>query len=168
MPNIQHMNVLCQQCCNDYILKTVHPLECIVINVLKHTFSFFLIFIVIQLQLYAFSPYASTPPQLNPPPSPTSTISPNFVHVSFIIVPAIPSSHCPHPTPPWPLLDCSQPQCLWLYFKTYIFKQKSYASDLPTLYMMRAKTIQALTSKFDLLISKCLLYLLYILNYIFC
>ena len=116
MPNIQHMNVLCQQCCNDYILKTVHPLECIVINVLKHTFSFFLIFIVIQLQLYAFSPYASTPPQLNPPPSPTSTISPNFVHVSFIIVPAIPSSHCPHPTPPWPLLDCSQPQCLWLYF----------------------------------------------------
>ena len=77
---------------------------------------FFLIFIVIQLQLYAFSPHPSTPSQLNPPPSPTSTIPPDFVHVSFTIVPAIPSSHCPHPTPPWPLLDCSQPQCLWLYF----------------------------------------------------
>ena len=30
--------------------------------------QFFLIFIVIQLQLYAFSPHPSTPPQLNPPP----------------------------------------------------------------------------------------------------
>ena len=30
----------------------------------------FLIFIVIQLQLYVFSPHPSTPPQLNPPPSP--------------------------------------------------------------------------------------------------
>ena len=30
----------------------------------------FLIFIVTQLQLYAFSPHPSTPPQLNPPPSP--------------------------------------------------------------------------------------------------
>ena len=75
-----------------------------------------LFFIVIQLQLYAFSPLTSPPPQLNPPPSPIPTIPPDFVHVSFIIVPAIPSSHCPHPTPPWPLLDCSQPQCLWWYF----------------------------------------------------
>ena len=33
---------------------------------------FFEIFIVIQLQLYAFSPHPSTPPQPNPPPSPTS------------------------------------------------------------------------------------------------
>ena len=36
-------------------------------------FSFFnllLFFIVIQLQLYAFSPHPSTPPQPNPPPSP--------------------------------------------------------------------------------------------------
>ena len=31
-------------------------------------FFFFKIFIVIQLQLYAFSPHPSTPPQLNPPP----------------------------------------------------------------------------------------------------
>ena len=44
-------------------------------------------FIVIQLQLYAFSPHPSTPPQLNLPPSPTSTLPLDFVHVSFIVVP---------------------------------------------------------------------------------
>ena len=65
------------------------------------------IFIVIQLQLYAFSPHPSTPPQLNPPPSPPSTLPLDFVHVSFIVVRVIPSPHCPLPTPPWPLLDCS-------------------------------------------------------------
>ena len=58
---------------------------------------FFLIFIVIQLQLCAFSPHPSTPPQVNPPPSPTSTLPLGFVHVSFIVVPVIPSSHCPPP-----------------------------------------------------------------------
>ena len=42
---------------------------------------------VIQLQLYAFSPHPSTPPQLNPPPFPTSTLPLDFVHVSFIVVP---------------------------------------------------------------------------------
>ena len=47
-------------------------------------------FIVIQLQLYAFSPHLSTPPQLNPPPSPTSTHPLDFVHVSFIVVPVRP------------------------------------------------------------------------------
>ena len=67
-------------------------------NLNKLFYLFFLIFIVIQLQLYAFSPLPSPQPQLNPPPSPTPTIPPDFVHVSFIIVPAIPSSHCPHPT----------------------------------------------------------------------
>ena len=65
------------------------------------------IFIVIQLQLYAFSPHPSTPPQPNPPPSPTSTLPLDLVHVSFIVVPVIPSPHCPLPTPPWLLLDCS-------------------------------------------------------------
>ena len=50
----------------------------------------FLIFIVIQLQLSAFSPHPSTPPQLNPPPSPASTLPLDFVHVSFIVVPVIP------------------------------------------------------------------------------
>ena len=58
-------------------------------------FFFFLISIVIQLQLYAFSPYPSIPPQLNPPPSPTSTLPLDFVAVSFIIVPVIPSPHFP-------------------------------------------------------------------------
>ena len=50
-------------------------------------FLFFLIFIVVQLQLYAFSPHPSTPPQLNSPPSSTSTLPLGFVHVSFIVVP---------------------------------------------------------------------------------
>ena len=59
----------------------------------------FLIFIVTQLQLYAFSPHPSTPPQLNRPPSPTSPRPRGFVHVSFIVVPVLPSSHCPAPGP---------------------------------------------------------------------
>ena len=49
--------------------------------------DFLKFFIVIQLQLYAFSLHPSTPPQLNPPPSPTSTLPIDFVHVSFIVVP---------------------------------------------------------------------------------
>ena len=56
------------------------------------------IFMVIQLQLYAFSPHPSTPPQLNPPPSSTCTLPLGYVHVSIIVVPVIPSSHCPPPT----------------------------------------------------------------------
>ena len=77
-------------------------------------FCFFLKknFIVIQVQLYAFSSHPSTPPQLNPPPSSTSPLG--FVHVSSIVVPVIPSSLCP-PCPQL-LLDCSQLQYLWLYF----------------------------------------------------
>ena len=73
----------------------------------SETFLFFLIFIVIQSQLYAFSPHPSTPPQLNPPPSPTSTLPLDFVHVSFIVVPVIPSPHCLLPTAPCSLLQCS-------------------------------------------------------------
>ena len=46
-------------------------------------------FIVIQLQLCAFSPHPSTPPQLNTPPSPTSTLPLDLVHVSFKVVPVI-------------------------------------------------------------------------------
>ena len=61
---------------------------------LKHSYIYiyiyiYLIFIVIQLQLYAFSPHPSTPPQLNPPPSSTSTLPLDFVHVSFIVAPVI-------------------------------------------------------------------------------
>ena len=51
-------------------------------------------FIVIQLQLYAFSPHPSTPPQPNPPPSPIFTLPLDFVYVSFIVAPVIPSPHC--------------------------------------------------------------------------
>ena len=57
----------------------------------KYSFFNFNFFIVIQLQLCAFSPHPTTPPQLNPPPSPTSTVPLDFVHVSFIVVPVIPS-----------------------------------------------------------------------------
>ena len=49
-------------------------------------FFFFLsFFIVMQLQLYAFSPHPSTPPQVNPPPFPLSTLPLGFVYVSWII-----------------------------------------------------------------------------------
>ena len=54
-------------------------------------------FIVIRLQLSAFSPHPSTPPQPNPPPFPTSTLPLDFVHVSFIVVAVIPSPHDPFP-----------------------------------------------------------------------
>ena len=66
-----------------------------IIYIFSHFSSIFFlkIFIVIQLQLYAFSSHPSTPPQLNPPPSPTSALPLDFVHVTFIVV--IPSSHCP-------------------------------------------------------------------------
>ena len=37
--------------------------------------------------MFAFSLLPSTPPQPNPPPSPASTLSLGFVHVSFIVVP---------------------------------------------------------------------------------
>ena len=62
-----------------------------------YNFNFF---IVTQLQQCAFSPHPSTTPQLNPPPFPTSILPLDFVHVSFIVVPVIPSPHCPLPTPP--------------------------------------------------------------------
>ena len=54
----------------------------------KSCFLFcFLIFgFFIQLQLYDFSPYPSTPPKPNPPPSTTSTLPLDFGHVSRIVV----------------------------------------------------------------------------------
>ena len=73
-------------------------------------FSFFFFlnhFIVVQLQLSAFSPHPSTPPQPNPHPSPASTLPLVIVHVSFIVVSEHPSPHCPFPPPLWLLLDCS-------------------------------------------------------------
>ena len=68
---------------------------------------FKIFFIIIQLQLSAFSPHPSTPPQPNPPPSSTSTLPLDFVLVSFIVAPINPSPHCPLPTPLWLLLHCS-------------------------------------------------------------
>ena len=71
------------------------------------SFFFFNYFIVVPLQLSAFSPHHSPPPQPNPPPSLASTLPLGFVHVSFIVVPENPSPHCPLPHPLWLLLDCS-------------------------------------------------------------
>ena len=68
---------------------------------------FFLIFIVIQLQFSAFSPHPSTTPQLNPPPSPTSTLPLDFVLVSFIVDPIDRSPRYPLPTLLWLLLHHS-------------------------------------------------------------
>ena len=65
------------------------------------------LFIFIQLQLSAFSPYPSTPPPPIPPPSLTSTLPLDFVLVSFRVAPVDPSSHYPLPTPLWLLLHCS-------------------------------------------------------------
>ena len=45
------------------------------------------IFIVIQLQLSAFSPHPSTPPQPNPLPSPPFPLPLGFVQVSLTVVP---------------------------------------------------------------------------------
>ena len=57
-------------------------------------------FIVVQLQLSAFSPHHSPLlPEPNPPPSLASTLPLGFVHVSFIVVPKNPSPHCPPPSP---------------------------------------------------------------------
>ena len=47
-------------------------------------------FIVVHVQLSAFSPHHSPPPQPSPPPSPDSTPRLSFVHVSFIVVPENP------------------------------------------------------------------------------
>ena len=44
-----------------------------------------------------FSRSPTTRTQLNLPLTPTSTLPLDFVHVSFIVVPVIPSSHCPPP-----------------------------------------------------------------------
>ena len=100
------------------------------INETKHIKFFFFVydnhfiflslnfFIVVQLQLSAFSLHPSTPPQLSPPPSPTSTLPLGFVLVSFIVVPENPSSHLLLPTPLWLLLHCSS-MSLVIFCKTY-------------------------------------------------
>ena len=96
----------------------VHILCNIVIHYkfMIYTYIIFFLFIVIQLQLSAFSPHPSTPSQPILLPSPTSILPFDLVLVAFIVVPVIPSPHYPLPTPFWLLLDCSSLQCLWLYF----------------------------------------------------
>ena len=69
---------------------------------------FFIIhFIVVQLQLSAFSPHHSPTPYEKPPPFFASTLPLGFVHVSFIVVPENPSSHYPLLPPLWLLVECS-------------------------------------------------------------
>ena len=90
--------VACSLYCGKY--DTIHDLKCkqAFHESLKNSqpretffFQFLNYFIVVQLQLSAFSPHPSTPPQPNPPPSPASILPLGFVHVSFIVVPVIPS-----------------------------------------------------------------------------
>ena len=66
-------------------------------------FNFVLLF---NYSCVPFLPIPLPHPIRTPPPSPTSTLPLDFVHVPFIVVPVIPSPHCPLPTPPWLLLDC--------------------------------------------------------------
>ena len=70
-----------------------------------NSFYFILFYFFIQLQLSAFSPHPSTPPQPVLPPSPTTTLPLDFVLVSFIVAPIDPSPHYPLPTPLWLLLQ---------------------------------------------------------------
>ena len=55
------------------------------LNVSFYLIFLFLIFIGIQLQLYAFSPHPSTPPQVNPPLSPTSNVHSSTIYNSQVL-----------------------------------------------------------------------------------
>ena len=55
-------------------------------------FNCYYYFIVVQLQLFAFSPHRSPPYQPNPPPSLTSSLPLGFAHVYCIGVPENPSN----------------------------------------------------------------------------
>ena len=59
----------------------------VVLETYLFNFFQFLNYFIVQLQLSAFSPHPSTPPQPNPPPSPASTLPLGFVQASFIVVP---------------------------------------------------------------------------------
>ena len=82
-------------------------------------FAFIFIYLFLNFYYYSITVVCRFSPSLHPtsaePPSPTSTLPLDFVHVSFIVVPVITSPHCPLSTPPCRLLDCSSRQCLWLY-----------------------------------------------------
>ena len=129
---------------------------------------YFLCFFLFKKYLLLFN-YSCMPflpisphPQLNPPPSPTSTLLLDFVHVSFIVVPVIPSPHCPLPTPPW-----KQPKCPsaneWIQKLWYIHTMEFYAAErkkelLPfaTAWMelesiMRSEISQAVRDKYHMI-----------------
>ena len=73
-----------------YLLKCIFLLQYLFFN-----------YFIVQSQLSAFSPHPSTPPQLNPPPSPTYTLPLDFLHVSFIVAPVNPFPHYPLSSPLW-------------------------------------------------------------------
>ena len=63
-------------------------------------------FIVVHLQLYAFTP--TSPPNSSQTHLPPTLLHPlGFVHVSLIVVPENPSPHYPLPPLFWLLWDCS-------------------------------------------------------------
>ena len=67
------------------IIKVICMLFYFLFILLFYYFIFKTFFIVVQLQLSAFSPHPSIPTQPIPPPSPVSTLPLEFVHVSFIV-----------------------------------------------------------------------------------
>ena len=74
----------------------------------REFFILFFIFYFLNFYCYSITVVCLFSPSLLPTPAEPTSLhhlhpSPDFVPVSFIVVPAIPSSHCPHPTPPWPL-----------------------------------------------------------------
>ena len=66
----------------------LHPCLSLFLGILFFLKKYFIfkIFIVIQLQLYAFSPHPSTPSQLNPPPSLYEAIVSRVVFLIFLSV----------------------------------------------------------------------------------
>ena len=70
-------------------------------------FSIFKIFYCYSITVVCLFSPCLHPTPAEPTSSATSTLPLDFVHVSFIAVPVIPSPHCPLPTPLWLLLDCS-------------------------------------------------------------
>ena len=93
-----------------FMIRHLYLSKVLSLNFLEDQVFFFNYFIVIQLQLSAFSPTTNPlrpPPQPDSPLSLASTLALGFVHVSFIVVPENPSPHCPLLPPLWLLLDCS-------------------------------------------------------------
>ena len=74
--------------------------------------AYYLFFLILILYCYSITVVCLFSPSLHPTPAePTSRPNlhppPWFCPCVLILVPVIPSPHCPLPTPPCPLLDCS-------------------------------------------------------------